>query len=280
MSDAGTDRVRVFYGIDFSGNHRMWTSGCRRSNVWIATAQERSGDLSLVDLRPVQQLRGRGHPFDRLVALLANDDYCAVGIDAPFSLPERHMPEGGWPGLLRDIAALPKDGRPFPRGEELVAYAERNVCLAEPKPLRRTEKLWRGRGLNVRSTLWDGARGGAAFTIACLTLLERVRAPTWPWSNDDRLLVEAFPACQLLEWGLEHRGYASSYPSPEREDIVIRVSERIEIPDGLREQCHCSPDALDAVLCLFAAKAAFEGLAAVGDEAAAEGEGWIAVHPA
>lgn len=273
------DPVRVFYGIDFSGNHRMWTPGCRRTNVWIATAEERAGALGLVDLRPVQQLRGREHPFERLVAVLANDDYCAAGIDAPFSLPERHIPTDGWPGLLRDIAALPKDGRPFPTGKKLVAYAERNVRLAEPKPLRRTEKLWSGRGLNVRSTLWDGARGGAAFTIACLTLLERVGASTWPWKRGDRLLVEAFPACQLLEWGLEHRGYASSYPSPEREDIIDRVSARIEIPDGLRKHCCCSPDALDAVLCLFAAKAAAEDRATVGDQAAAATEGWIAVDP-
>ena len=279
MRDTGTDPVRIFYGIDFSGNHRMWTPRCRRSNVWIATAEERAGALGLVDLRPVQQLRGRERPFERLVALLANDDYCAAGIDAPFSLPERHMPTDGWPGLLRDAAALPKDGRPFPTGEQLVAYAERNVRLAEPKPLRRTEKLWSGRGLNVRSTLWDGPRGGAAFTVACLTLLERVRAPAWPWKEEDRLLVEAFPACQLLEWGLEHRGYASSYPSPEREDIVDRVSARIEMPDGLREHCRCSPDALDAVLCLFAAKAAAEDRATVGDRAAAATEGWIAVHP-
>lgn len=74
-------------------------------------------------------------------------------------------------------------------------------------------------------------------------------------------------------------GYASSYPSPEREDIVDRVSARIETPDDLREHCRYSPDALDAVLCLFGAKAAFEELATFGDAAAAIGEGWIAVHP-
>ena len=37
--------------------------------------------------------------------------------------------------------------------------------------------------------------------------------------------------------------------------------------------------ALDAVLCLFSAKAAADGLAVVDDPAAAEREGWIAVHP-
>lgn len=278
LTDVSTNPVRIFHGIDFSGNHRMWTPGCRRSNVWIATAEERLGTLSLVELRPVQQLRGREHPFERLAALLADDDYCAAGIDAPFSLPERHMPTDGWPGLLRDIAALPRDGQPFPKGEELVAYAKRNRPLVKRKPLRRTEELWRR--LNVRSTLWDGPRGGAAFTIACLTLLERVRTPAWPWGSGDNLLVEAFPACQLLEWGLEHRGYASSYPSPEREAVLEWISSRIEIPDGLREHCRCSPDALDAVLCLFAAKAAAEDRATVGDQAAAATEGWIAVDPA
>ncbi len=182
MNGIGADPVRIFHGIDFSGNHRMWTPGCRRSNVWIATAEERAGALSLVDLRPVQQLRGREYPFERLVALLANDDYCAAGIDAPFSLPERHMPADGWPGLLRDIAALPKDGRPFPKGEELVAYAARNLPLAKLEPLRHTEQLWKSRGLNVRSTLWDGPRGGAAFTVACLTLLAKAERPVWPWN--------------------------------------------------------------------------------------------------
>ena len=280
MGDVGTDPVRIFYGIDFSGNHRMWTPGCRRSNVWIATASEQAGALSLVDLRPVQQLRGREHPFERLVALLANGDYCAAGIDAPFSLPKLHVPVDGWRALLRDVAVFSKEGRPFPKGEELVAYAERNFPLAKLKPLRHTEQLWKCQGLNVRSTLWDGPRGGAAFTIACLTLLERVGAPVWPWDNGDNLLVEAFPACQLRQWGLASRGYASSYPSPEREAILEGISSRIEIPDRLRECCRCSADALDAVLCLFAAKAAAEQLATVGDAAAAEREGWIAVHPA
>ena len=54
-----------------------------RCNVWIATAEERADALVLVDLRPVQHLSGGKHPFERLVALLANGDYCAAGIDAP-----------------------------------------------------------------------------------------------------------------------------------------------------------------------------------------------------
>ena len=45
------------------------------------------------------------------------------------------------------------------------------------------------------------------------------------------------------------------------------------------EPCQDSADALDAVLCLFSAKAAADGLAVVDDPAASERKGWIAVHP-
>jgi len=280
MSDVGTDPVRVFHGIDFSGDHRMWTPGCRRSNVWIATAEAQGDAMRLVELRPVQQLPGSEHPFERLVALLADGDYCAAGIDAPFSLPARHLPSGGWLELLPAVDAFPTGSRPFAKGEELVAYAGRNAPLRSPKPLRKTERAWADRGLNVRSTLFNENRGGAPFTVACLTLLARVGRPAWPWAADDRgLLVEAFPACQLHQWDMPHKRYAESYPSPERNRILEQILLRIEIPDHLRAYCKCSADALDAVMCLFAAKAAFEGLATVGDAAAAEGEGWIAVHP-
>ncbi|MXV97283.1 MAG: DUF429 domain-containing protein [Acidimicrobiaceae bacterium] len=286
MNDMGANPVRIFHGIDFSGDVTRWTPGCgrfnmNRCNVWIATAEARADALVLVDLRPVQHLSGGEHPFERLVALLANGDYCAAGIDAPFSLPERHMPVGGWRALLRDVATFPKGGRPFPEGEELVAYAERNAPLAgRRQPLRKTERTWADRGLSVRSTLFNENRGGAPFTVACLTLLAKVERPVWPWAREDRgLLVEAFPACQLLHWRLPYSGYANSYPCPEREAILERVSERISMPKGLHEHCRYSADALDAVLCLFAAKAAFDGLATVDDSLAAEHEGWISTHP-
>ena len=304
MNDISADSVRIFHGIDFSGDVTRWTPGRGRfningCNVWIATAEARADALDLVGLRPVQDLRrlrgrehpferpvqyrsGGEHPFERLAALLAEGDYCAAGIDAPFSIPERHLPVGGWQALLRDVATFSKEGRPFPNGEELVAYASQNAdLLRDRQPLRKTEQAWAKQGLsNVRSTLFNENRGGAPFTVACLTLLAKVEGPVWPWDYANRgLLAEAFPACQLLQWTLRHSGYASSYPCPEREAILEQISKRISMPEDLREHCRYSADALDAVLCLFAAKAAFEGLATVGDAAAAEGEGWIAVHP-
>ncbi len=234
--------------------------------------------MKLVAVRPVQDLPGGSRPFDRLVGLLARGEYCAAGIDAPFGLPARHMPDGGLPILLQDVAKLPMGSRPFTKGAELVAYAKENAALEEPKPLRRTEQVWRGRA--VRSTLWNGRRGGAPFTAGSLTLLGRARRPVWPWCRTAvGLLVEAFPAAQLHHWQLPHKRYHGADGESARETIIEGILPRIEIADDLRARCQESADALDSVLCLFAARAAVAGLAPVDDTTAAELEGWIAVHP-
>ena len=273
-------RRHIVHGIDFSGDAKKWAPRCRRSNVWISTGQVHAeGSMKLVALRPVQDLSGSAHPFERLIRLLAGGEYSAVGVDAPFALPARYMPEGGFPRLLRDIAALPTDRRPFVKGGDLVLYGEKNAALEEPKPLRKTEQFWKKR-VNVRSTLWNGPRGGAPFTAASLTLLARAKRPVWPWCRDATgLLVEAFPAAQLLHWNLPHKRYGGSDGGSAREQIIERISRRIEIPSELREYCRASDDALDSVLCLFAARAAAAGLAPVEDPTAAELEGWIAIHP-
>jgi hypothetical protein len=228
MNNATTDPTRVFHGIDFSGNHKMWTPGCGRSNVWIATAKTQLGVMRLAALRPVQHLPGSAHPFERLVALLKRGDYCAAAVDAPFSLPARHVPAGGLPTLLRDVERLPTQNRPFAEGADLVACAQQNAALQQKKPLRKTEQAWADKGANIRSTLWNGPRGGAPFTVASLTLLAKVGGPVWPWTHADRgLLVEAFPAGQLHDWELVHQGYAESGPSPNRDRILEDVSRHI-----------------------------------------------------
>jgi hypothetical protein len=158
----------MWLGIDFSGNAAMWSAGCGRSNVWIATLEETEGLPVVSVLRQVQGFSGPGHPFDRLARLLGDAGFKAAAIDAPFSLPAPHIPAGGHRQLLRDVDTLPKEGRPFARGRHVADYAMSLHPIAGLKPLRATE---RGQGINIRSTLWCGARGGAPFTAACLTLL-------------------------------------------------------------------------------------------------------------
>ena len=72
----------------------MWRPSVRRSNVWVSTAQVHEELMEVVELRPVQDLPGGSHPFQRLVTLLVRGEYCAAGIDAPFALPARHTFNG------------------------------------------------------------------------------------------------------------------------------------------------------------------------------------------
>lgn len=273
---------QLVHGIDFSGDVRMWKPGCGRSNVWIATAEWDVNRLELIELRRVQELPGEIHPFTRLVQLLASADYIAAAIDAPFALPTRHMPAGGLPALLEAVKAFETEGRPFAKAEQLVRYAENIASKKEIKPMRETENIWSMEGVNVRSTLWgrdkNEPRGGAAFATACLTLLTEVKRPLWPWIKaGPGLLAEAFPAAQLRCWGLPHNGYDGNAAT--RDEILERIEQRIVMPEPLHFLCQESADALDAVLCLFAAVAAVCGIAPCKNPASEKTEGWIAVHP-
>jgi hypothetical protein len=167
----GVHSMARFVGIDFSGNHKMWTPRCRRSNVWLAEVEKVGTIPELVRLRRVQELAGAAHPFERHCHFLKEPGLTAAAIDAPFSLPSRFLPPGGWAQLLRTVKALPRAGRPFPKGQELLRLATAVRQLDKAKPLRATKCHWRSQRLNVHSTLWNGARGGAPFTAACLHLL-------------------------------------------------------------------------------------------------------------
>lgn len=261
-----TSAPSTYLGLDFSGGAAPWKAQCPKPSVWIATvegcatppmADLRSADFRLVDLRPVQALPGAGGPFDRLAALLRDGAFAAAAIDAPFAIPAEHLPPGGQPALLARIAALPSAGdRPFPRGDELVRLAEEVAPLRRLKPLRDTERHWNGRGVNARSTLWNGARAGAPFAMACLTLLARAGRPIWPWACGPGMLVEAFPAAQLRQWGLPHQGYSKPEQRDQRRAIVGGLERRVHIPAALREIMLDSQDALDAVVAAFAGLAA------------------------
>src|SRR5262245_26320327 len=101
---ADVPQLPKWLGIDFSGNHRMWTQGTSRSNVWVATVEDRSDVLVLIDLRRVRDLPGEVEPFERLTELLRKGGYSAAGIDAPFSVPAARCPEGGHSMLLAKVS--------------------------------------------------------------------------------------------------------------------------------------------------------------------------------
>jgi hypothetical protein len=242
-----------FLGIDFSGGSGPWKAACSKPTVWIATLEA----FRLTDLRPVQDLPGDEAPFDRLVNLLHEGRFRAAAIDAPFSLPEAHMPAGGHPDLLKRIATMPTaDDRPFPRGQAILDLAQGIRAFDTGiKVWRETERTC---GALARSTLWNGARPGAPFTAACLTLLSRAQRPIWPWKDGPGMLVEAFPAAQLRAWELPNANYSEPEERPLRAKIIATLEQRqhLDIAPSFRKTMLASPDALDAVIAAFAGRAA------------------------
>jgi predicted nuclease with RNAse H fold len=270
-------------GIDFSGDYRRWSVGTTKSNVWVATVEESNG-LKLKDLKQPQQLTGSGTPFERLIALLSERDFDAAAIDAPFSVPQEYVPNGSHGELLELVGNIPREGtRAFPSRKALLdALSKKGFPLSPRKQYRQTDRYWLAQGVGVRPPLWNGARPGAPMTAACLTLLYRSGCPIWPWSNSSKkgLLVEAFPAAQLRTWSMKFERYngSSSERQEIREEIVDAVVKRVKVSLDFIKKMRESADALDAVVCSFAAIAVTRNQVAFPPQyPEAHAEGWISV---
>jgi hypothetical protein len=87
------------------------------------------------------------------------------------------------------------------------------------------------------------------------------------------MVVEAFPAAQLLTWALPHQRYSKPLQYDVREKILIGMATRMHFTASQRDSMIGSPDALDAVIAAFAA------IAVVQDGTPAEypADGLIAV---
>jgi predicted nuclease with RNAse H fold len=266
-------------GIDFSGDNNKWSTRCSKSNVWIAEITPSGQFLRLASLKRVQELRGDGSPFARLSALLSKRDFLAAAVDAPFSVPADFLSSGGHKELLEGVAGL-SVRKSFPAAQTFADSIVASRPMVVPKPLRRTERSWQQNGVNVRSTLWTGPRGGAAMTAECLYLLSKAGCPIWPWTTDvPGLLAEAFPAAQLKHWKLPFQRYndQEGLGTANRKTIVAFLESRwLEIGE-FKQKLLESADAIDAVLCAFAAKAVSQGELATQLEAF-DDEGQIAIH--
>ncbi|MGA2491563.1 MAG: DUF429 domain-containing protein [Roseiarcus sp.] len=273
--------MRYLAGIDFSGDHAKWSAGCAKTNVWVATGVANGSAVVVESLIPVQQLCRPGHPFTALSDFLngLGDGY--VGIDAPFCVPAALSPDGvraAW----QKVASLAFAERPFPRGRQLVHAFDPQLPERGAKLHRETEKYWMRKGVNVRSTMWAGPRGGAPFAAACMTLLARHRGPVWPMiDGPGATLVEAFPAAQLRHWELPFVQYngSTAVAQGNRASILLGLeAQGLVIDQRMRSECERSADALDALVCMFAGFAVADGMIAVDPGEAAKREGHIAVR--
>ncbi len=272
--------ARGVIGIDFSGSADQWKPGKKASNVWLALGELDGGRLWINELKPVQALEGDGPPFERLIDLLGASD-AVVGIDASFGVPKDYA--SSVVELWASVAALPADKRPFATARQLVDLLAPDAGAHGLKVYRQCEEQCRQLGLNVRSNLWNGPRGGAAFTVACMTLLHRHTGPVWPLrpGGEGALLVEAFPAAQLKTWGLDPERYNGATPAARKARVVILeglVREHaLRASDEIFWACVESADALDAVICAYAARTLAEGRHPRRLPSVARVEGWIVV---
>jgi Protein of unknown function (DUF429) len=267
-------------GINVSGSADQWSAKKRNSNVWIAAGRADESRLLIDDLTPVQALLGDAEPFNRLVELLTDLDGFAA-IAAPFSAPRAYA--ASVPVLWAQASGLPHAGRPFGRGADLVELLAPDAGRHGAKVYRACEALWRQRGLNTPSVLWSGPGGGAGAAAACMTLLLMRGGPVWPLrpGGAGAVLVEAYPAAQLFTWGLATSGYAGAKPkaaAARAQILAALVAEHgLVVSEDLAALCHGNADALDAVLCAYAAKTMADGRHPRQLPAVARSEGWIVV---
>lgn len=275
-----------YVGIDFSGNQSQWNPNTSASNIWVAEVEERGTDITLVQIQRVQKLPGQGKPFARLAAWLNDDSFSAAAIDAPFSIPWWFFGYDftdylGLMAVVNDMRLT--DKKDFPSGKAFVERITAGILFPFTKPLRVTESYWSGRGVNTRSTVWVGPRTGAAFTSACIKLMANSHRAIWPWdSPESQPLVEAFPAAQLRHWGLPFVKYNGPAGKEKRTDIIkdLEKNRGLRASNDFRSTMLNDADALDAVLCCYAARAIFRDHLAVSLAPfdAWRLEGWIAVH--
>lgn len=274
--------MRLF-GVDFSGDAKQWKPRCARPNVWVATATLSDQSISIESVIPVADLSGDGDPFDNLSKFLSTTRNAIAAIDAPFSVPFELCSDAEQ--LWTDVNRLPKEGRPFPNGAALVEMILPALAPRGKKLYRETEKNWLERGVNTRSTVWAGPRGGAPFAAACMTLLSRHEGAVWPIRSQTSLgctLVEAFPAAQLKQWGLPYAGYNGSIENAVqlRKEILSWLIDhrQLKISANNHELCVDSADALDSIVCVYSAATIARGQndSLVGGFSSSEG--WISIH--
>jgi hypothetical protein len=281
--------MKTWIGIDFSGADGSWSPKSKASNVWVAEIHEMVGQpLSLARLERVQELAHRYAmpPFKALGEFLTNGKFTCAAIDAPFSLPMAAMPMGGYRDLLAEVRGLAAGRKRYlPDGDQLLEIARRQIPGIPEKGTKRLCRVAEIEFGATRTPLWNDARPGAPFSIACMKLLADIGA-SQVW-NGGKLpkglrIVEAYPAAQLQVWGQSSKGYDGdkAVARKVRAEILAFIEKQLRLEIGnTREAALDFADALDAIICAFGARAASLNSAIRRPVHPQDVEGWIAIHP-
>jgi hypothetical protein len=247
MSDTPHRWPTRVVGVDFSG------AADAGRKLWVARGERVGDTLVLDDCRPAERLPGGGRERDRALAavrayLLAQGP-CAVGLDAPFSLPRLLLDAPSWEAFLHAFAAR------FPSAEALRG-ACRARCPGEVK--RATEAAARVPFAAYNVRLYRQTYHAIRDVLAPLVAAGRAVAlpfqpphPGVPW------LLEVCPAATLKRWGW-YRPYKGRLPAraAARAALLDRLAAAgVRLPDGVRQAALADPegDALDAVLAAWTA---------------------------
>jgi hypothetical protein len=236
------------YGLDFT------SAPSERKPITCARCFLKEGTLRLVEINLLTS-------FEVFETFLMQPGPWVAGLDFPFGQPCKLIDNIGWPriweGYINLIGAMSKD--------EFVSKLEKyrqSRPKGDKQHLRRTDELANSRspmmlfGVPVGKMFFEGAprllRSGACIH------------PCRP-NNDQRILVEAYPALVVRRWSK-----GQSYKSDEkrkqnaarqavREEIISGLCTNarntygldVQIPDNWADKCvqDGSGDQLDALLC-------------------------------
>jgi hypothetical protein len=201
-----------------------------------------------------------------VLELVRTEEPAKIAIDAPF----------GWPAPFVAAVSRHASGGPWD------AHAFR------PLRLRTTD-------LNVIAETGGQPLSVSADRIAvtafrCAGLLSQLaNAGHRVGRAGDGLVVEAYPAGALRQWGLNPRGYKGGKPEQQSrrgqlvEDLAERTASFLTLAEEQRALFAASDHLLDALVCALIARAALRGATLpIPDDslALAAVEGWIALpHP-
>jgi hypothetical protein len=185
-----------------------------------------------------------------------------LAIDAPL----------GWPQSLARVLTNHR------AGEELKVEADDMFRRATDHFVKQKTR---------KAPLEVGADRIARTAHAALCLLAHLREEldidiplAWEWPLVAKVsAIEVYPAGTLVAHALRSTGYKRPFQEVRRNEIVRKLSDIAYIPFDISRKLLASGDALDAAICLLAAKDFLSGEAMrPPDQARAEAEGWIWVR--
>lgn len=229
------------------------------ARIGVALGQYEAGNVRVSRV----EVCSRERPAVSIVAeWLAGATQALLAIDAPL----------GWPAPLASV---------------LVGHKAGNVLAATSNDMfrRETDRFVRRQvGKTPLDVGADRIARTAHAALGILADLRKVSGAEIPlaWSHDSLTgiaAIEVYPAATLLVHGFRSSGYKEPQHVDEREEIVADLAGLLALPPD-RSRLTSSADALDAVVCLLAAKDFLDGrtLGPVDTDLAYQ-EGWIWTAP-